>query len=110
MPKFNANKIINHIANYGDRLVGSSARKYKNQYEVLRDIGNNGIRSGVSNQAVLRAKRLADTSSGRSMQTRVKTGVGAISAVGTGFLGLHKYHQHKDNKILERIDSMYKTD
>ena len=43
----------------------------------------------------------------RMVDARVKTGLGVAGAGTAGFLGLHKYHQHKDNAIMAKIDSMY---
>jgi hypothetical protein len=53
---------------------------------------------------------MAKVEAGRTFQARAKAGVvGGALATG-GFLGLHKYHQHKDNQILKKIDSMYSPD
>lgn len=54
-----------------------------------------------------RAKRIAQVEAGRSFQTRVKAGLGAGVVAGGGFLGLHKYHQHKDSEIMRKINEMY---
>jgi hypothetical protein len=53
------------------------------------------------------AQRHADALAARSLQSRVKLGLGTGMDGTAGFLGLHKYHQHKDNAILSKIDSMY---
>lgn len=44
----------------------------------------------------------------RNMEkARLATGL-TVAGVGTaGFLGLHKYHQHKDDAIMAKINSMY---
>lgn len=109
MSKFNANRILSKVMTFGDNLAGHSARKYSNTAAALRNAPNMGIK-GITSTAVRDAERRARVAKGRSFQTRVKTGIGTGLALGGGFLGLHKYHQHKDNKILERIDSMYKKD
>lgn len=106
MPKFNSNQILSRAVKYVDRLAGVSAKKYSNAASTLKGAKSMGI-NGVPESAVLRASRMAKVESGRTFQSRVKAGVGAAAATGAGFLGLHKYHQHQDNKILEKIDKMY---
>lgn len=109
MPKFNTNKILSKVVEYTDRLSGHSARKYENLAGSLKNAGRMGVK-GVPEATKLRANRLTDVAKGRSFQTRLKTGVGVVGGSTAGFLGLHKYHQHKDNKIMERIDKMYQEE
>lgn len=99
-------KLISKAFQIGDRIVGHSARKLKYQADILhnaRDLGQHG----VPKETVEYAKDLAKQESAASRNTRIKAGLGLTAATTTGFLGLHKYHQHKDNKILARIDRMY---
>lgn len=63
---------------------------------------------GISPQAHARARKMADLEAAKTLRTRVKTGVGLAAVGTTGFLGVHKYHQHQDNKILEKIQNGYK--
>lgn len=94
------NKYLSKTLKMLDTVSGKSAKSWANKAEVLREAEDTGL-------TALRAKRKAHVAAGRTLQARVKTGVGAAAAVGTGFLGVHKYRQHQDNKILERIDRMY---
>lgn len=109
MAKFTANKILGKVVKYGDNLIGKSSRQYSNTASALKGASGLGIK-GVPGTTILRADRKAQVAKGRSFQTRVKTIAGVGLVGGGGFLGLHKYHQHKDNKILERIDKMYQGD
>jgi ferric-dicitrate binding protein FerR (iron transport regulator) len=94
------NRYLSKTLKMLDTVTGKNAKAWANRAEVLREAEDKGI-------TALRAKRQAQVEAGRTFQARVKTGVGAAAAVGAGFLGVHKYHQHQDNKILERIDRMY---
>ena len=97
------NRYLAETVKFLDRLSGHSARDWKMQSEVLTKAEKEGTTAA-------RAKRQAIISAGRSFQTRAKAGA-TTAALGTsGFLGLHKYHQHKDNQILKKIDSMYPQD
>jgi len=108
MPRFKTNQILSKVVNYGDRLVGHSAGKLSNLANNLKNAKSMGVK-GVPSESITRAERLAHVAKGRSLQTRIKTIAGVSAGVGAGFLGLHKYHQHKDNKILARIDKMYEV-
>lgn len=108
MPRFNSNQILEKAINYGDRLVGHSARKYENAANVMRDAKGMGIK-GVSSEAITGSRSLSEKAKGESFRTRLKTGLTAVTGISGGFLGLHKYQQHKDNKILERIDRDFKV-
>jgi hypothetical protein len=109
MPKFNTNAILSKVVDYTDRLAGHSARKYENLAGSLKDANKMGVK-GIPESAKIRANRLTEVAKGRSFQTRLKTGVGVVAGGTAGFLGIHKYHQHNDNKIMERIDLMYRKE
>jgi len=94
------NRYINRIAKFGDELVGYSAGKAKAKATLASEMAARGQTPG-------QLHRIADRKAIESRNTRIKTGIGATIGVGSGFLGLHKYHQHKDNAILAKIDSMY---
>lgn len=96
------NLYLSKAIKFIDRLSGQSAREWRVKADVLRDAAKKGI-------TPQRAERMAHVAKGRSFMTRAKTGTVAAAAGTAGFLGLHKYHQHKDNQILRRIDSMYVT-
>jgi hypothetical protein len=109
MPKFNSDQILDKVIKYGDRLSGSTKSKLNNAVHVLDNASHLGI-PGIRPRSIHIAKNLARKESKAVLRTRVKTGLGVAAVGGAGFLGLHKYHQHKDNKILERIDKMGRTD
>lgn len=83
-----------------ETVSGRRAKEWSNRADVLSEAAKKGI-------TATRAARMARVEKGRTLQARVKLGVGATAATGAGFLGLHKYHQHKDNEIMKRIDRMY---
>ena len=102
------NKYIEKIAGprfdkavgFATDLFGGSARRLRAEAEVSARHAAKGITPGMAQNA-------ADEAAKRTLHARVKTGIGA-GVVGTaGFLGIHKYQQHKDNAILAKIDQMY---
>jgi hypothetical protein len=107
MAKITSQRLLDKVVKYGDRLTGHSKRRYDSISHALKDAPNVGIRN-IPSTAVRKADRLSKDESKRVVRTRVGTGLSIAGVAGGGFLGLHKYHQHKDNKILERIDNMGK--
>lgn len=104
------NKAVNSVAGkrgFIDRLAGTTARDSETVARVLNS-RNSGLYSKTPSSLKTRANRVAEVDRGRSTQTRVTTGLVGTGAVGGGFIGLHKYHQHKDNRILQQIDKLYK--
>lgn len=109
MPPLNANRILSKIVQFTDDISAHSARRFKNDLEALRrakDLGPNG----VPQSTIDHLEAMSNAARSRSTDVRLKTGLGTAVIGGGGFLGLHKYHQHVDNKIMARIDNMYKTD
>jgi hypothetical protein len=105
----NGNKILKKIVGFADDVIGRKANIAKTRYKVLKDSANFG-RVGVPKETIQDAKHSAKYRAAKTFQARVKTGVGVAATTGAGFLGLHKYHQHKDNKILAKIDKLYNKD
>lgn len=95
------NKYLSKAVKYADRLSGASAKQWKAKASILSEAARTGLTPA-------RANRLAKVHAGRSFQTRAKTGLAIASAGAGGYLGLHKYHQHKDRQIMRRIDQMYR--
>ena len=89
------------------QVLGVHSSKMRMMADNIAKAGDHGIR-GIPGSAVLRAKRIAKVESGRTLNARVNLGATVATASTAGFLGLHKYHQHQDNKIMAKIDSMYK--
>lgn len=97
----NVNKYISRVAKIVDELSGSSAKEWKVRSEILSHAKAEGL-------TPLRASRIAKQKAAESMRTRVKGGAAAVGAYGAGMLGMHKYHQHQDNKVLAKLNEMYK--
>jgi hypothetical protein len=103
----NANRYLEKIAgrfdkviSFADDLIGHSHGAFKAEAETLSRAQALGRTAKDALHDTAQAKD-------RMVKARVKTGLG-VAGVGTaGFLGLHKYHQHKDNAIMAKIDSMY---
>lgn len=94
--------VLNYVMGYGDRLIGSSARKFVNQANVLKNAPYMGIHN-IPAGDVQEAHKLAKQHVQESLNTRIKTGIGLAVAGGTGYMGIHKAQQHNDNKIMQRI-------
>lgn len=95
-----AGKGFNKALGYFDSLIGHSHGKLKQEAEILASAEARGRKA---KHALLDAAK----ANKRMVSARVKTGVG-VAALGTaGFIGLHKYHQHKDNAIMAKINEMY---
>jgi hypothetical protein len=106
MTLFNKNKILAKVVQYVDNLSGTSARRFKYDLEALRRSKNLGS-EGVPQSTIDHVYGLANDAADRSFSARLNTGLGVGVGGTAGFLGLHKYHQHKDDKIMARIDKMY---
>jgi hypothetical protein len=94
------NLYLSKALHFADRLSGTSAREWKMRSDIL----NHAAQQGITPK---RAERIARVQAGRSFQTRAKTVAGTGAVAAGGFLGLHKYHQHKDNEIMRKINEMY---
>lgn len=108
MPKFNTNQVLDKVIRYGDKLTGHTKRKLENAADVLSNASSMGI-PGIHQTSINAAQRMVKNESKEVARTRTATGIVGTAAIGGGFLGIHKYQQHQDNKILARIDKMYKT-
>lgn len=96
------NKYLSKTLKMLNRASGKSANEWATKARVLDEAEKSGLNA-------TRAKRMAKVEAGRTFQTRAKLAVGGAAAVGGGFLGVHKYMQHQDNKILAQIDKLYAT-
>jgi len=106
----NANKYLKQLLgrdSFIDRVLGRTAAKARIVHNSLASASEMGIH-GIPNSSINRARRVAKVQTGRTTQARIKAGVGGAAITSAGFLGVHKYHQHNDNKILNKIDEMYK--
>lgn len=105
----NSNKILNKIVQYGDHLVGGTSRRLRGDLGALQRHRTTGA-EGIPQSTIDHVSGLSDAANASTLKTRVNTAIGLAGFGAGGFLGIHKYHQHKDNKIMERIDKMYQTD
>ena len=95
-----AGQFLNKAIRFADDVIGHSAGKLKQEADILS-------RAAAQGRSPAQALHEASQAHDRMIQSRTKLGLG-VAATGTaGFLGMHKYHQHKDNAILAKIDSMY---
>lgn len=88
------------VIDFTDDLIGHSASILKQEADIL-------ARAEVKGRSASQALGEASDAHSRMVDARTKFGIGVVGAGTAGFLGLHKYHQHKDNAILAKIDSMY---
>lgn len=99
------NKFLNKIVEYGSHMTGSTTRRIGRDVEALKRFEHLG-RHGIPRSTILHAEDLLGNARASSLKARVGTGLG-LAAAGSGtYLGMKKYHQYQDNKILERIDRM----
>ncbi|MNK10008.1 hypothetical protein D3C87_280180 [compost metagenome] len=94
------NRYLGKVLRGLETVSGKRAKDWSNRADVLRE-------AAANKTTPIRAKRMAKVENGRTFQSRIKAGVGGAAVTGAGFLGMHKYHQHQDNKILAQIDKMY---
>jgi hypothetical protein len=93
--------VINSIFGFGDRLIGHSAGRAKTIHNSLKDAAHLG--SGIPASTMRKAKELSDAASLASRNTRIRTALAVGGGVTAGYLGIHKYQQHKDEKIMQKI-------
>ena len=109
MSKINAANILNKVIKYGDDLAGFSKRRLNLQADILYKARNLG-KKGVPYQTISHARDLADKASKDSFKARAVTLAGA-TAVGTaGMAGVNYHYKQKENKILQRLDTILKKD
>lgn len=94
------NQAITSVGNFAENVIGSKARKLASEAEVL-------ARHSTLGNSPSKVQALAADASGKTRDARIKAGIGIAAAGGGGFLGVHKYHQHKDRAIMDRLNQMY---
>lgn len=109
MPLLNTNKILSKVVQFADDISAHSARRFKGDLNALRRHRSTG-HAGVPQSTINHLESMSDAARSRSTETRLRTALIGGTAGTAGFLGLHKYHQHIDNKVMARIDNMYKKD
>jgi predicted ATPase len=101
------NKYLEKIAGRLDKAIGFVDDVLGHSHGRLRAEASTLAHAEARGRTAAHAIADADAAKARMINARVKAGIGA-AAVGTGgFLGIHKYHQHKDNAIMAKIDQMY---
>lgn len=101
-------KILNKIVQYGDHLIGNTSRRLKGDLGALQRHKTSGAK-GIHQSTIDHVSDLSNAATASTRKARINTALGAVGTLGGGFMGISKYHQHKDNKIMERIDKMYET-
>lgn len=95
-------KAINRIGNFAEDVIGSRANKLAVDADAL-------ARHSVAGNSPKRVRDMANEAAAITRNARIKAGLGAAGIAGAGFLGVHRYHQHKDRAIMERLNAMGKT-
>ena len=91
---------LSSAADFGERLLGRRAAVLRHEADVLARNAGLG-RSPADLQA------LAEQEAKATRNARIQAGLGAAGLGGAGFLGIHKYHQYKDNAIMDRLNRMH---
>lgn len=95
---FSLGKAFGRAVNFGEKVVGGKASTLRRDAEaVARHAG----------RTPRQVQRMADLATKQTRDARIKAGLGAAAAGTAGFLGIHRYHQHKDRAIMERLNAMY---
>jgi hypothetical protein len=85
---------------FGENVFGGRARQLAHEADIL-----------AKNEALGRSARdvhnLASSAAKQTRDARVKAGLGVAGIGSAGFLGIHKYHQHQDRAIMDRLNRMY---
>lgn len=95
-------KAVNRIGNFAEDVIGSKANRLSADADAL-------ARHSIAKNSPQKVRAMANEAALQTRDARVKLGLGAGAALGAGFLGIHRYHQHKDRAIMERLNAMGKT-
>ena len=98
---FAVGKAIGRAADFAERVVGSNASKLRAEAEAVS-------RHAAAGRTPREVQRMASVATRQTRDARVKAGLGAGAIGGAGFLGIHRYHQHKDRAIMQRLNTMYR--
>lgn len=98
---FTFGKAISRTADFAERVVGHKASTLRAEAEAVS-------RHAAAGRTPRQVQRMASVAARQTRDARIKAGLGAAAVGGAGFLGIHRYHQHKDRAIMERLQNMYK--
>lgn len=87
---------------FGQSLLGTRRDKAIN-------LANSLAEAQVRKLTPQTAQAIADKEAYETSKARVKAGLGLAGVTTGGFLGVHKYHQHQDQKILDKLHQMGQT-
>ena len=93
-------KALSGALDFGEHVIGGRARTLAHEAEVLS-------RRHAAGHSAADVQGMAATAAKQTRDARVKAGLGAAAIGGTGFLGVHKYHQYQDRAIMDRLNRMY---
>jgi hypothetical protein len=94
------NKGFSRAADYLHRVSGATNREAQSFARHVAEAEAKGINAKAAFQAAENRRR-------EMIASRLKTGLGAGLAGTTGLLGLHKYHQHKDQAIMDKLNAVH---
>lgn len=92
--------ILDKAISFGENVAGIPYRNLAHEAAILS-------KAEAQKRTAKQAFEEAAIAKANTSRSRLQAGLGAVGIVGTGFLGAHKYRQHKDEEILRRIDSIY---
>jgi hypothetical protein len=94
------NNALNSAGDFAGKVFGGKARQLKSDAEVL-------ARHAAARNSPGKVQQMAEEAAKETRNARLKASLGAGAVAGAGFLGIHKYHQHRDDAIMRKINSMY---
>lgn len=98
---FAVGRAIGRAADFAEKVVGHRASTLRAEAEAVS-------RHAAAGRTPREVQRMASHATRQTRDARIKAGLG-VGAIGTaGFLGIHRYHQHKDRAIMERLNTMYR--
>lgn len=93
-------KGVGHVADYLRRVSGATNREAQSFARHVAEAEAKKINAKS-------AFNLADNARREMIASRIKTGLGVGAAGTAGFMGLHKYHQHKDQAIMDKLNTVH---
>ena len=95
-------KAVSSAVDFGEHVMGSRARTLAHEAQVLS-------KHQAAGRSAAQLQDMANVAAKQTRDARVKAGLGTAAIGSAGFLGIHKYHQHKDRAIMDRLNRMYDT-
>lgn len=93
-------RAVSGALDFGENVIGARARNLAQESAVLS-------KHQAAGRSAADLQRWASTAAKQTRDARVKAGLGVAAVGSAGFLGIHKYHQHQDRAIMDRLNRMY---